>query len=300
MLSDPLKARIQQLIDDNEVVVFMKGTRQVPQCGFSAQVVQILEEYLPEYATVNVLADPEVRQGIKEFSDWPTIPQVYVKGEFVGGCDILRDMHGSGELTNVLGSGPIEVTPPQITLTDRAVAAFREAAKDAEYPHLRLEITPRFQHGLSFGPALAGDVEASSNGFALRMERGTAKRAEGMTIDFVEGPDAAGFKIDNPNEPPRVKQMSAEQLKDKLAAGETLYLFDVRTPEERAVSKIDEAIHLDEAGQQKLLGLDKEALIVFQCRSGVRSQAAAEQCLARGFTNVHNLEGGIEAWLRLG
>jgi len=90
--------RIQALIDDNEVVLFMKGTRYAPQCGFSAQVVQILDSLVPEYQTVNVLEDPEIRQGIKEFSKWPTIPQLYVRGEFVGGCDIVTEMYQSGEL----------------------------------------------------------------------------------------------------------------------------------------------------------------------------------------------------------
>ncbi len=90
--------RIQALIDQNEVVLFMKGTRYAPQCGFSAQVVQILDSLLPEYQTVDVLADPEIRQGIKEFSKWPTIPQLYVRGEFVGGCDIVTEMYQSGEL----------------------------------------------------------------------------------------------------------------------------------------------------------------------------------------------------------
>lgn len=296
MLSDALRDRIQKLIDENEVLVFMKGTRHLPQCGFSAQVVQILDEFLPEYGTVNVLADAELRQGIKEFSDWPTIPQVYVKGEFIGGCDIVRDMFQSGELSKVLGTGPVEVKAPSITLTDSAVAAFREAAKDAEYEHLRLEISPQFQHGLSFGPRLQGDLEVESNGFTLLMDRGSARRAEGLKIDFVEGPDATGFKIDNPNEPPRVKQMSVRELKQKLDAKEELWLFDVRGEDERAVAKIDEAIPLDEEGQKKLASLDKDAMVVFQCRSGRRSQAAAEHYLQQGYRNVWNLAGGILAW----
>lgn len=91
-------ARIQSLIDGNPVVLFMKGHRQAPECGFSAQVIQILDSLIPEYATVNVLEDPEVRQGIKDFSNWPTIPQLYVRGEFVGGCDIITEMYKAGEL----------------------------------------------------------------------------------------------------------------------------------------------------------------------------------------------------------
>jgi monothiol glutaredoxin len=100
------RERIQQAIDSDRVVLFMKGTRDFPQCGFSARVVQMLDRLLPEYATVDVLADPEVRQGIKEYASWPTIPQLYVDGEFVGGCDIVTEMFQSGELEPLLRGQP--------------------------------------------------------------------------------------------------------------------------------------------------------------------------------------------------
>jgi monothiol glutaredoxin len=90
--------RIKSDIETNDIVLFMKGTPGMPQCGFSATVVQILDHVGVKYKGVNVLADPEIRQGIKDFSNWPTIPQLYVKGEFVGGCDIVREMFESGEL----------------------------------------------------------------------------------------------------------------------------------------------------------------------------------------------------------
>jgi monothiol glutaredoxin len=89
---------IKSTIDKNDVVLFMKGTKMMPQCGFSSRVAGVLNYMGVEFADVNVLADPEIRQGIKDFSDWPTIPQLYVKGEFVGGCDIVTEMTLSGEL----------------------------------------------------------------------------------------------------------------------------------------------------------------------------------------------------------
>ena len=92
------KDKIQTIIDENDVLLFMKGTPVMPQCGFSAAVVGVLNHMGIKYNSVNVLEDPEIREGIKEFSDWPTIPQLYVKNEFVGGCDIIREMHESGEL----------------------------------------------------------------------------------------------------------------------------------------------------------------------------------------------------------
>ncbi len=102
-LSDGTRKQIESLIGGEGVTLFMKGNRQMPQCGFSATVVQILDSLIPEYRTVDVLSDPDVRDGIKEFSSWPTIPQLYVNGEFLGGCDIVREMYSTGELHQKLG-----------------------------------------------------------------------------------------------------------------------------------------------------------------------------------------------------
>jgi monothiol glutaredoxin len=101
-MSDAAQAAIKAKIDANPVMLFMKGTPQFPQCGFSAAVVQILDYLGVDYGAENVLADPAMRQGIKDYSDWPTIPQLYVKGEFVGGCDIVKEMFESGELKSFL------------------------------------------------------------------------------------------------------------------------------------------------------------------------------------------------------
>jgi monothiol glutaredoxin len=101
-LSDSTRARIDDLVKGEHVVLFMKGDRAFPQCGFSAQVVQILDALLPDYRTVDVLADPEIREGIKAYASWPTIPQLYVDGEFQGGCDIITEMYQSGELSQLL------------------------------------------------------------------------------------------------------------------------------------------------------------------------------------------------------
>ncbi|HUT76794.1 MAG TPA: Grx4 family monothiol glutaredoxin [Polyangia bacterium] len=97
-LDDTTRSRIDDLIAKHRVLLFMKGDRSFPQCGFSAQVVQILDSLLPEYETVNVLEDPAIRDGIKEYSSWPTIPQLYIGGEFQGGCDIIRELYETGEL----------------------------------------------------------------------------------------------------------------------------------------------------------------------------------------------------------
>jgi monothiol glutaredoxin len=103
------RERIEKVISENPVVLFMKGTAEFPQCGFSGQVVQILDYVGAPIASVNVLEDAEIRQGIKEYANWPTIPQLYVKGEFIGGCDIVREMFQSGELAAVLADAGVQV-----------------------------------------------------------------------------------------------------------------------------------------------------------------------------------------------
>ncbi len=106
-----IQQQIDQVVKSNDVVLFMKGTPQMPQCGFSSQVVQILDYVGVDYKSVNVLANEDVRNGIKEYSNWPTIPQLYVKGEFLGGCDIVREMFQAGELSDHLAQAGVATAP---------------------------------------------------------------------------------------------------------------------------------------------------------------------------------------------
>jgi monothiol glutaredoxin len=108
MTENPAFAQIKQEIDDNSVVLFMKGTPMFPQCGFSAAVVHALTQMGVKFKGVDVLTEPALRDGVKEFANWPTIPQLYVKGEFVGGCDIVREMYESGELEKLLQEKDVE------------------------------------------------------------------------------------------------------------------------------------------------------------------------------------------------
>ena len=103
-MESALKERIVGTINSGKVVLFMKGSKNFPQCGFSAQVVQILKQAGAEFRDINILADPELRQGLKEHSNWPTFPQLYVDGKLVGGCDIVTSLHESGELESLLGT----------------------------------------------------------------------------------------------------------------------------------------------------------------------------------------------------
>ena len=108
MSDNPVNDRIQSEIDENSVVLFMKGNPMMPQCGFSAAITQVLTQMEVKFKGIDVLADDELRQGIKEFSSWPTIPQLYVKGDFVGGCDIVRELYENGELKELLDNKCVE------------------------------------------------------------------------------------------------------------------------------------------------------------------------------------------------
>lgn len=110
MMDENTRQRIQTEVDTNDVLLFMKGTPVFPQCGFSAAVIQVLSHLQVKFNSVNVLEDMDIREGIKQYSDWPTIPQLYVKGEFVGGCDIIREMFETGELSTFLAEKGIELS----------------------------------------------------------------------------------------------------------------------------------------------------------------------------------------------
>jgi len=113
-MNEATKSRISSEISNGDVVLFMKGTPVFPQCGFSAAVVGVLSHLGVKFKSVNVLDDQDIREGIKTFSDWPTIPQLYVKGEFVGGCDIVREMYETGELMEMFSTHGIDVNPQPI------------------------------------------------------------------------------------------------------------------------------------------------------------------------------------------
>jgi monothiol glutaredoxin len=292
---DDVKARIETLVRSAEVVLFIKGTRAQPRCGFSATVVDILDDYLDDYVTVDVLSDESIRQGIKDYSDWPTIPQLFVEGELVGGSDIVREMKQSGELEKVLGKEAMPLRTPEIVLTEDAIAALEEFWDGDGTPVVRLEIDRGYRNAIFFDEPRDEDLVMSDRRFTLVMDKGTARRADGVTIDFVRMEKVSGFKVDNPNEPPRVRQLSAKELSSMLDGGKPLELFDVRTPGERATAQIGGTL-LDEAGRERLESLERDTALAFYCHHGIRSQAAAEHALRMGFREVYNLAGGIDAW----
>ena len=300
MSLDPsLKQKLDSIVASDPVVLFMKGTRSFPQCGFSASVVSILNTLIPKYATVNILADNEIRTGMKDYSDWPTFPQLFIKGEFVGGADIVRQMHEAGELEKKLGELVAPMKTPAVVVTPRAAKELAAALSEGTPGDvIHLTITPAWEHQLDLGANEASHVTIATNGVTVQLDRASAQRAEGVQIDFIEGADGGGFKIDNPNRPSTVKQVAAQELQRLLAAGTIKHLYDVRTDKERAIAKLDNSTHLDDAAMAAITELPKSTPIAFYCHHGNRSRAAAEHFLKEGFTSVYNLSGGIDAWAR--
>ncbi|HEY4220691.1 MAG TPA: Grx4 family monothiol glutaredoxin [Myxococcota bacterium] len=302
-LNPELRQKIASLIAANDVVLFMKGTRDAPRCGFSAAVVEMLDGVVPSYHTVDVLADPDLREGIKIFSDWPTIPQLYVKGDFVGGADVAKEMFATGELQKLLGVTVQSPQPVAVTLTPAAAKVLLEAraGEPVDNRFLRLAVSRHFQHQLGFSAKESGDSMVTSEGIDIVVDVTSAPRAHGVVIDAVPQPGGGvAFRIDNPAEPARVKDVSPAELKKKLdeakAAGKPLELFDVRGQGERDRARIDGSRIFDDAARVHMETLAKDTPIYFHCHHGGRSKRAAEGVLQQGFKNVFNLAGGIDAW----
>jgi monothiol glutaredoxin len=298
MSLDPsLRQKIDQMVASDSVVLFMKGTRSFPQCGFSASVVSMLNTLIPKYTTVNVLQDADVRGGMKEYSDWPTFPQLFIRGEFVGGSDIVKQLFETGELEKKLGDLVAAAATPTVTVSARAakeLAAALEEASPGDVIHLT--ITPSWEHQLDLGAREATHVTIETAGITVQLDRASAGRGEGVSIDFVEDATGAGFKIDNPNRPPMVREVPPKELKALLDAGKVKELYDVRTPRERDLAAIPGSKAFDDSAMATIDALPRDTPLAFHCHHGGRSRAAAEHFLKLGFKTVYNLAGGIDAW----
>ena len=300
-ISSETRSQIETLLRQHTVVLFMKGSKQQPRCGFSAKVVEILDGHGVDFRDVDVLSDAALREGIKEFSSWPTIPQLFFQGSLIGGSDIVRQLDESGELLSALGIDPSKIvhTPPSISISAEAAAAIKEAGKEAEPgQHLRMVLQRGGQAiDLYFDAPRGSDLRVEQHGITVLFDRASARLANGIAIGFVDGPNG-GFRIDNPNLPAKVGALTVTELRKMLDAKVPLRLLDVRTDRERTIARIAGDQSLEDLARQDLDGLAKDTMLVLYCHHGTRSQAAAEQLVARGFRNVWNLSGGIDAWSR--
>lgn len=300
-LEPALQARIEALLQ-NPVVLFMKGSPQAPNCGFSAKASGILNSLVDAYVHVDVLQDAEIREGIKRYGSWPTIPQLYIRGELIGGSDIIEQLLNSGELHELLGLPKPDRSAPQIHITPAAANAIR-AAMDAQADGLalHLSIDARFNAQFQLKPAEGNEIVAESAGIEVLFDLVSAQRAQGLEIDWVEDVRGAGLAIRNPNAPAPVASLSVAELKAKLEAGEALTVIDTRASADRAQQPFPyphEA--LDEESFTRLAALPKDRPLAFICYSGNSSRQAAEHFRGQGFRQVFNVEGGMNAWAAQG
>jgi monothiol glutaredoxin len=294
-LDTPTRERIETLLKDHRVVLFMKGDRQQPMCGFSAAATNMLNELLPSYHTINVLDDPEIREGIKLYGEWPTIPQLYVEGELVGGADIIRQLYTSGELHALFGAAAPDRTPPEITITDAAAEAIRQGMGNAHDVALHLEIGPDHSAGFQLATAGDHDIVAHANGLEVHFDPASAQRAKGIVIDWVSTVQGEGLSLKFPGAQ-EIKSLSVQQLKARLAAND-IVLIDVRPAHGRAqAAPLPQARVLEDEGYESLAALPKDTAIAFICHHGISSRAMAERFAAHGFSNLYNVEGGMDAW----
>jgi len=297
-LSPETKARIERVLQADRVVLFMKGSPGAPQCGFSAKASGILNALVPGYGSVDVLADAEIREGIKEYGQWPTIPQLYVDGELVGGSDIIEQMMNSGELHEVLGVPAPDRTPPELHISAAAAEAIARATENAEPGiGLHLAVDPRFNASFQLKPVVGNEIVAESAGIRVHFDLASAPRANGIRIDWVEDPRGAGLAIQNPNAPPAVMPLTVAELSQRIAAGTAPRVIDVRPPAGRAAPTFPGAHDvLDEDSHDRLATLSKDTPLAFLCHHGQSSRQAAEHFRGLGFTTVFNIEGGLDAW----
>ena len=298
MALDPaLRQRIETLLDSNRVVLFMKGSPSAPQCGFSAKAVAALDALGVEYAHSDVLADGDIREGIKLYGDWPTIPQLYIDGQLVGGSDIIEQMANNGELHATLGLAPPDRTPPTINITPAAARMLRQAVKDAGGEVVvKLDIDKNFRTRLQLAQDDPGAITAEAEGVRIQFDLTGARRADGLSIDWADDARGRGLVIDNPNAPAPVRGLSPAEANERIAAG-GLILVDVRPPDERAQAAVAVAFEtLDGDNIERLRALPKDTALAFLCHHGGRSAQAAEHFRGLGFADVYNVEGGIDAW----
>ena len=298
-LDPALRERIRQLLGANRVVLFMKGGPDAPQCGFSARAVGALEGVGADYAHVDVLTDPDIRDGIKAYGDWPTIPQLYIGGQLVGGADIIEQMAHTGELNVALGLPPPDRTPPAITITPAAFAMLHQSLRDAGSGYtLKIAIDARFDTRLQLAPVDPQAIATEIDGMRVQFDLASARRAEGLSIDWVDDERGRGRVIDNPNAPATVRELSPLEAAGKLAAG-AITVVDVRPAQERAFAQLKAAFATLDAGTDALEALPKDTPLAFLCHHGGRSAQAAEHFRQAGFTEVYNIVGGIDAWARM-
>lgn len=281
------------------MVLFLKGTPIAPRCGFSARTVECLESETDDYVAIDVLADEAIREAVKQHGNWPTIPQLYIAGDLVGGCDIVAALAADGGLAKLLGKRPSPAQAPHVTATPAAIKALHTAILDTDAnASLQLKIDRRFHPEFELTQATQGLLQVSLGGdLSIWVDRATARRADGLSIDYRDDQSGRGLVLVLPQAPPPVRSLQVRELAAWLEA-DAVTVVDCRPPQACADVPFPLAHRRFEAERAALDALDRDTAIACLCHHGVSSQAVAEHFRELGFRRVFNVEGGIDAWSR--
>jgi monothiol glutaredoxin len=297
-ISESARQTIEGLLEEHRVLLFMKGTPSMPQCGFSAKAVGILGSVAPGFGSFNVLEDQDVREGIKEFGNWPTIPQLYIDRELVGGSDIISQMFNAGELHQMLGLEAPDRTPPEISISDSAAQAILSGMEGQAGGDLHFQIDEYWRAQFMLQPAAGGEIKVEANGVVLYLDVISAQRARGVEIDFTESFQGTGLTVNIPLAPPPVGHMSVQDLKSRLDEGADFMLVDTRSEADRAKVPFPHARGLDAQLMEELADLPRETELVFICNQGQSSVGTAEHYRKEGFTRLVSVDGGVNQWVQ--
>ena len=291
--------QISSILANNPVVLFMKGTPEQPRCGFSAKSADVLNNLAPGFFGVDVLSDDDIRQGIKTYGNWPTIPQLYVKGELIGGSDIIMQLYNTGELHQLLGVAAPDRSAPEIFISAEAASAIRAGMADEPALGLHLRIDGRWQASFQLAAIEGHEIKAVAGDLSVYMDVQTAQRAKGLRIDWVESLQGSGLSITNPNAPSAVKLMTVSGLAAALKTDHPPLVIDVRPEHDRLRAPFPLPSKVLEGSTLSALeALAKSQPLAFLCHFGNSSKQAAEHFKNLGFTEVFNVEGGIDAYAR--
>ncbi|MBL4773018.1 MAG: Grx4 family monothiol glutaredoxin [Alcanivoracaceae bacterium] len=297
MMNEQTKQEIENLVKNNTCVLFMKGNPKHPQCGFSSNTVNILHELLgDDFAYCNILENQNIREGIKEYGNWPTIPQLYVNKELVGGNDIVTEMYNTGELQTMLGLPQPQKQSAEITITEVALENIKKGIKDIGSNVLMLSIDSQFNTRFSIEEPKGYETVSKIGEINIYMDIGTVKRANGIEIDWVEDLQGAGLVINNPNQPKEINQISKKELINGIEKGQFKNIYDVRSEQQFLEQSIPGSKRLDKQSMDEIESLDKDTPLVIVCAVGNTSQGACNFYRKKGFNNVNNLVGGVSNW----
>ncbi|MDF1663027.1 MAG: Grx4 family monothiol glutaredoxin [Planctomycetota bacterium] len=306
------KEAVKDVVTEDKIVVFAKGTKEVPRCGFSARAIQVVQSAGKPFKVVDILSDPSIRPALVAFSSWPTTPQVYLDGEFLGGSDIILELHESGELqkkiANSYGEEYKEVQDNQrVEVTDEAVKMVKEFMEtDADFLRLSVQVKEgarAYSLELDSHTSAATDLKWKVKGLTVIVAKTMSELFEKLEVSWVNKDGNEGFAVKEIGNPPALpvpididKADLARLMRSEIKEGK-LWIVDVREDDEWKSGHGEEAVHLPLSRLEKVwkdAGFDPKDTLVFYCAAGKRSLSAANHFRHKlGYPNTRSLVGGI-------